>query len=213
MELLELVKTLFRGLFIPISDHSTKTQTIFVSQNHSTMATSSSVVSSVPQQHQVFLNFRGDELRNNFVSHLDKALRGKQINVFIDEAVEKGENLDNLFKEIEKSRIALAIISQKYTESKWCLNELVKMKELEGKLVTIPIFYNVEPATVRYQKEAFGAALTKTQENDSDGQMKKWKEALTYVSLLVGFPFNSKRYNFVFLFIFFLCVHPHYLIN
>ncbi|AEE84195.1 TMV resistance protein N-like [Arabidopsis thaliana] len=156
------------------------------------MATSSSVVSSVPQQHQVFLNFRGDELRNNFVSHLDKALRGKQINVFIDEAVEKGENLDNLFKEIEKSRIALAIISQKYTESKWCLNELVKMKELEGKLVTIPIFYNVEPATVRYQKEAFGAALTKTQENDSDGQMKKWKEALTYVSLLVGFPFNSK---------------------
>lgn len=155
-----------------------------------------SMVSSVPQQHQVFINFRGDELRNNFISHLEKALKIKQVNFFIDENAEKGEPLDSLFNEIEKSRIALAILSERYTESKWCLNELVKIKERkdEGKLMTIPIFYNVEPTIVRHQKGVFGYAL-KQKEGISDDQMNKWIDALAWVSNLHGFPLNKNRYN------------------
>lgn len=82
-----------------------------------------------PPQHQVFINFRGDQLRNNFISHLVKALKGKGINVFIDTYEEKGEDIKILFKRIEESRVALAIFSTRYTESKWCLDELVKIKE------------------------------------------------------------------------------------
>lgn len=83
----------------------------------------------LPPQHQVFINFRGDELRNNFISHLVDALRRNTINVFIDKEEKKGEDINNLFKRIEESKIAVAVFSRRYTESRWCLDELVKMKE------------------------------------------------------------------------------------
>ncbi|XP_024004743.1 disease resistance protein RPS4 [Eutrema salsugineum] len=82
------------------------------------------------------------------------------------------------------------------TESTWCLDELEKIKELtvEGKLVTIPIFYNVEPCTVRYHnKGKFGDALTNKNRRFNEDQMNKWKEALAYVSNLLGFAFKGER--------------------
>ena len=151
------------------------------------------VASGVPS-YQVFLNFRGEELRNYFISHLYNALRAKNINVFIDEKAEKGQNLNILFKKIEESKIALAVFSKRYTESRWCLDELVKINECmsERKLVTIPIFYNVDTETVKHQKGAFGDALRAMATDESD-QMKKWKCALNSVSNQTGFPFNGKR--------------------
>ncbi|KAG2238465.1 hypothetical protein Bca52824_092307 [Brassica carinata] len=149
----------------------------------------SSAVSSVPK-HQVFLNFRGKELRNHFISHLAKALRDKNIQIFIDEGAAKGQPLTNLFKEIEKSRIALAVFSKLYTESKWCLNELGKIKERteEGKLVTIPIFYNVEPETVRYQAGEFGDALRKKETRGvTDDKMNRQSRAKsTFINKIVN---------------------------
>lgn len=82
-----------------------------------------------PPQHQVFINFRGDELRNNFISHLVDALQRKEINIFTDKQEKKGENISNLFQRIKDSKIALAVFSKRYTESVWCLDELVKMSE------------------------------------------------------------------------------------
>lgn len=62
--------------------------------------------------------------------------------------------MDSLFERIEGSTVALAVFSMNYTDSKWCLQELQKMSERrdEGNLVVIPIFYKVEPSTVRYLK-------------------------------------------------------------
>ncbi|KAG2238461.1 hypothetical protein Bca52824_092303 [Brassica carinata] len=153
----------------------------------------SSTVRSVPK-HQVFLNFRG-ELRYQFISHLAKALTDKNIQIFIDEDAEKGQPLSNLFKEIEKSRIALAVFSKLYTESNWCLDELERIKERTkaGELKTIPIFYNVDPKTVRYQTGEFGDALRKNEKRGvTDDKMENWKEALAYVSNLLGFEFDGK---------------------
>ena len=165
----------------------------------------SSTVRSVPK-HQVFLNFRG-ELRYQFISHLAKALTDKNIQIFIDEDAEKGQPLSNLFKEIEKSRIALAVFSKLYTESNWCLDELERIKERTkaGELKTIPIFYNVDPKTVRYQTGEFGDALRKNEKRGvTDDKMENWKEALAYVSNLLGFEFDGKRYKLFFFFFFFL---------
>ena len=173
-----ICQNIFKMPFYFNSHHSTKTLNHFWSSNHSPMA-ASSAVSSVPK-HQVFLNFRGKELRNHFISHLAKALRDKNIQIFIDEGAAKGQPLTNLFKEIEKSRIALAVFSKLYTESKWCLNELGKIKERteEGKLVTIPIFYNVEPETVRYQAGEFGDALRKKETRGvTDDKMNRQSRA------------------------------------
>lgn len=159
------------------------------------MATSC-VVNSVPQ-HQVFLNFRGEELRHTFVSHLENALRDRNINIFIDSKAAKGQPLESLFKEIEGSRIALAIFSKGYTESEWCLNELVKIRERmdQRNLVAIPIFYIVEPKTVKHQEGVFGDELRKKKRKVGDDQVNKWVGALKSVSNQLGFPFDGKRYN------------------
>ncbi|KAL1223983.1 Vesicle-associated protein 1-4 [Cardamine amara subsp. amara] len=122
------------------------------------MAASSSNNETTPPQYQVFINFRGDELRNSFVGFLVETMRTKNVNVFIDESEIKGRSLDYLFKRIEESRIAVAIFSKRYTESHWCLDELVKMKEQmeEGKLVVIPVFYKLEPAVCKNLEGDFG---------------------------------------------------------
>ena len=163
-------------------------------------------VSSVPQ-HQVLINFRGRDLRHTFISHLEKALRYKNINVFIDANAAKGQRIDILLKEIDRSSIALAIFSQGYTESDWCLNELLRISERmdEKKLVTIPIFYMVDPTTVKHQSGAFGDVLrmkkrdiddAKVKKRDiDDAKVKKWEEALQSVGNVLGFTFDGKRYN------------------
>lgn len=168
---------------------------LFSMQNQSPMA-DASVVSSVPQ-HQVFLNFRGKDLRCKFMSHLAKALKDKHINIFIDTNAAKGERLNIFFKEIKRSRIALAIFSEGYTESNWCLDELVVITERkdEGKLVTIPIFYIVEPETVKHQQGAFGDVMRKKERYVGVDHMRKWEGALTSVCDHIGFTFDGRRYN------------------
>lgn len=62
-----------------------------------------------PPNIQVFINFRGDQLRNNFVGYLRHALRISKINVFIDNEEQRGEDLNTLFKRIEESGIAIVV--------------------------------------------------------------------------------------------------------
>lgn len=82
-----------------------------------------------PPNIQVFINFRGEQVRYNFVGYLRHALRMSKINVFIDNEEQRGEDFNTLFKRIEDSGIAIVVFSSRYTESKWCLDELVKIKE------------------------------------------------------------------------------------
>ncbi|XP_024013795.1 disease resistance protein RPS4 [Eutrema salsugineum] len=146
----------------------------------------------LPPQHLVFVNFRGKELRNNFVSHLRNALQRHGVNIFIDTNEQKGKPLNVLFQRIEESRIALAIFSVKYTESKWCLNELVKMKECmdKGKLLIIPIFYKVKAYHVRFQRGRFGYVF-KNLRNVDDDKKNQWSEALSSVADRIGFCFEG----------------------
>ncbi|CAN6839928.1 unnamed protein product [Brassica oleracea] len=167
------------------------------------MASSFSSSSSSPKgdavtpQDQVFINFRGVELRYNFVSHLEKCLKRNAINAFIDTDEEMGQELNILLKRIEGSRIALAIFSPKYTESNWCLKELAKMKERmdQSKLVVIPIFYKVEPATVKELKGEFGDKFRELVKSIDKKTKNIWKEALKSVPLLMGFVLDEKSYE------------------
>ncbi|CAH8333543.1 unnamed protein product [Eruca vesicaria subsp. sativa] len=145
---------------------------------------------------QVFVNFRGDELRSGFISHLVEALQRHGINVFIDKHERIGVDLTNLFARIEESKIALVIFSRRYTESRWCLDELVKIKERtdQGLLKVIPIFFKVEPITVKKLRGAFG-----DQFRDREWEYRcdkprtdRWKEALASVSRKIGLTFDKK---------------------
>ncbi|RID57769.1 hypothetical protein BRARA_F01121 [Brassica rapa] len=141
-------------------------------------------------QHQVFINFRGDELRNYFISHLVDALQRNEINVFTDKKEKKGEDISNLFKRIEESKIAVAVFSKRYTESRWCLDELVKMKERAdlGKLKVFPIFYNVTTHEVKLLEGDFGTHFRRLEWDYRSEQRRvdKWKEALACVSATSG---------------------------
>ncbi|XP_048626995.1 disease resistance-like protein CSA1 [Brassica napus] len=120
--------------------------------------------------HQVFLNFRGEELRDGFVSYLETALKNAGINVFIDKNEMRGEDLTVLFRRIEESKIALVVFSRRYMESKWCLNELVNPIELEE------LFYDAREIHSNVQTHI----------------MEKWKVALECIKSKMGLTLKEQ---------------------
>ncbi|XP_042962694.1 TMV resistance protein N-like [Carya illinoinensis] len=121
---------------------------------------SSSSPSIPPWNHDIFLSFRGKDIRYKFISHLNHALRQSGIKTYMDGVdLERGEEiLSELFKAIEESQISIIVFSKNYAESRWCLNELLKILECKKimKQVVLPIFYKVKPSEVREQKGRFG---------------------------------------------------------
>lgn len=63
---------------------------------------------------QVFLNYRGEELRYSFVSHLIDAFERNEVSFFVDKYEQRGKDFKNLFVRIKESRIALAIFSIRF---------------------------------------------------------------------------------------------------
>ena len=166
------------------------------------MSTSSSSDSprSPPTKYDVFLSFRGEDTRDNFVSHLYDALCRKKIQTFIDYRLPKGEEISPcLLKNIEESNISVIIFSSNYASSKWCLDELVQILECKEKYgrIAIPIFYNIDPSNIRNQNGAYADAFVKHKQqfkNDPE-RVRRWKAALTDAANLSGWD-SRKRYTF-----------------
>lgn len=149
-------------------------------------------------QHKVFINFRGEEVRLHFISHLVRALKRESINVFIDNHETMGNDLSIFFQRIKESRIVIAVISSKYTESEWCLDELVKIKECVeiGTMKVFPVFYKVDTETVREQRKDFGDSLRDLAKFHCT-KYEEWKEALRFVSNKKGEKVDENRYIFI----------------
>ncbi|PWA46541.1 toll/interleukin-1 receptor (TIR) domain-containing protein [Artemisia annua] len=98
-------------------------------------------------KYDVFLSFRGEDTRKNFVDHLYKALKQKGIETYKDdEKIRKGKTIsDELIQAIEDSRFYIIVFSKKYASSSWCLEELVKIMECENmpEHTVYLVFYNV----------------------------------------------------------------------
>ncbi|KAG2667281.1 hypothetical protein I3760_15G106600 [Carya illinoinensis] len=145
---------------------------------------------ALPWVYDVFLSFRGEDVRQNFISHLYDALRRKGINTYIDEHLEKGNEISPaLHKAIEESRILIIILSENYASSTWCLEELMKIlecREMKQQIV-LPVFYKVRPSIVRRQKKNYGEALANYKEKlNDDTKVDSWKAALNEVASLSG---------------------------
>ena len=155
----------------------------------------SSFSSSHQWNYDVFLSFRGEDTRNNFTGHLYKALRDQGFNTFIDDDLQRGEEISmGLLKAIELSMISIVVFSKNFASSHWCLNELVKIFECRnnGQLV-LPIFYKVSPSEIRNQDGKFGIALAKHEEKFKDDikKVQRWRTTLTEAANLPGFPYND----------------------
>ncbi|KFK33053.1 hypothetical protein AALP_AA6G324000 [Arabis alpina] len=158
-------------------------------QNVSERSTMMTCFKPLPE-HKVFINFCGNDLHHGFVRHLVNALeRDGVIYTEIDEL----PHGDLTNKGIKESSIALVIFSSRYAESKWSLNELVKIKELMegGKLLVIPIFYKVEPLEVTQLKGDFGVKFWNLWRIHRDHHVIIWKEALESVASMKGIYSNE----------------------
>ncbi|XP_050253764.1 disease resistance protein RUN1-like [Quercus robur] len=153
----------------------------------------SSSSSSIPgSNYDVFLSFRGEDTRHSFTDHLYVAFRSKGIEAFRDsEKLQLGQEIGSeLIQAIEKSQYAIVVFSEKYADSRWCLDELAKIVECRKNkgLKVVPVFYRVDPSNVRKQTGPFGKAFAEHNKDDRiDGKkIQKWKDALTEVGNLSG---------------------------
>lgn len=158
------------------------------------MASSSSSIGT--KKHDVFLSFRGEDTRHNFTSHLYAALIRKKVHTYIDNDLNRGEEISyGLLKAIEDSKLSVIIISQNYASSSWCLNELLHIlqcKERYGQRV-IPVFYHVEPSFVRKHKGRFKQAFDELRKRNDQDQIHKWRVALTEAADLSGWLIQDNR--------------------
>ncbi|GJU15197.1 NB-ARC domains-containing protein [Tanacetum coccineum] len=115
-------------------------------------------------RYDVFVSFRGEDIRKGFMDHLFNDFKQKGIHAFRDDnELPKGEEISpHLYKAIEESRFLIVIFSKDYASSSWCLRELVKI--LECKQIENPkyevriIFYDAKPDVISKWKEALSMA-------------------------------------------------------
>ncbi|KAJ9551510.1 hypothetical protein OSB04_015555 [Centaurea solstitialis] len=165
---------------------------------------SSSTSSCIPKtsfKYDVFLSFRGEDTRTNFVDHLYHALKRENIETYMDDKnLEKGKRINTeLIQAIEDSRFYVIVFSKNYASSSWCLDELVKIMECQKTMVehiVYPIFYDVEPTHVRKQSGEFGKAFSK-HENDEDAE--KWRKALGEAASISGHDLTVNKYEVEFI--------------
>ncbi|CAI9282572.1 unnamed protein product [Lactuca saligna] len=144
-------------------------------------------------KYDVFLSFRGEDTRTNFVDHLYHALQQKSIHTYKDdEKIKKGKKIsDELIGSIEDSKFYIIVFSKNYASSSWCLDELVKIMECHRTTTehtAYPVFYDVEPSEVRKQSGAVGEAFAKYEMEEAAG---KWRVALKEAADLAGWELKK----------------------
>lgn len=127
--------------------------------------------------------------------------------------MEEGHNISSQIEQaISGASVHIAIFSERYAESYWCLNELVLIKNSEAtsnqKVIILPIFLKVDPSEVRHTKKngMYAEALLMLQDKrTSDPQTREekprygsdtiqnWRTTLSYVADMSGF--ELKKYN------------------
>ncbi|XP_023767544.1 disease resistance protein RPV1 [Lactuca sativa] len=143
-------------------------------------------------KYDVFLSFRGEDTRTNFVDHLYYALQQKNIHTYKDDdRIKKGKRIcDELIRSIEDSKFYIIVFSKNYASSSWCLDELVKIMECHKTTehTAYPIFYDVEPSEVRRQSGAVEKAFA---DHENEEAAEKWRGALKEAADLAGWELKN----------------------
>ncbi|GJR59449.1 NB-ARC domains-containing protein [Tanacetum coccineum] len=147
-------------------------------------------------KYDVFVSFRGEDIRKSFMDHLFNDFKQKGIYAFRDDnKLPKGEEIyPHLYKAIEESRFLIVIFSENYASSTWCLRELVKIHECKQaenpKYEVRIVFYDVKPDVVRKQKMSYAEAF-RNHDVSNSSEVGKWKEALSMAADLSGFDLQD----------------------
>ncbi|XP_058756853.1 disease resistance protein RPV1-like [Vicia villosa] len=142
---------------------------------------------STMREHEVFLSFRGEDTRSSFISHLHASLQNEGIKAFRDDdSLKRGDHISaSIHQAIQKSQISVIVFSRNYADSRWCLDELVKIMECRRTIgqVVLPVFYDVDPSEVRHQSGEFGKAFGNllTRLSNKKGIYDRFGKAVRYV--------------------------------
>ncbi|CAI0396608.1 unnamed protein product [Linum tenue] len=141
-----------------------------------------------PTKYDVFISFRGADVRDNFLSHLYRELNNvKKLVVYKDDVdLPRGSEISPSFLQaIERSDVYVAILSRSYANSKWCLEELQKIFECveqHGRKF-IPVTYDMSFAD-------FYEALPSS---PAAGRMGSWRDKLLKITDLAGLDYKVVR--------------------
>ncbi|XP_039157773.1 TMV resistance protein N-like [Eucalyptus grandis] len=149
------------------------------------------------EEYQVFLSFRGPDIRKTFADFLYYCLVDAGIHVFIDdEGLQVGKEIGReLSKALERSRIYIPIFSRNYAASSWCLCEVANMVECtsksNGKKEILPIFYDVYPDDVKLKSKLYKEAIAEHEKKFASEELKRWENALVEVAHIKGWEFSQ----------------------
>ncbi|XP_057822470.2 toll/interleukin-1 receptor-like protein [Cryptomeria japonica] len=171
------------------------------------VSTSAEFLSRTKQiPYDVFINHHGRDTKHTVANSIYTSLHATGFRVFLDKnELKPGDFFPRALEEAMCSAsIHIAIFSENYAESPWCLAELAFMLGTGTKI--IPIFYHVDPATLRWAikgKGRYADALSKYEMESSDEHEKKkrysseqlqhWKWALHKASFFTGYIINNQE--------------------
>ena len=147
-------------------------------------------------KYDVFLSFRGPDTRKGITAKIHKRLTSAGIKTFLDDRdLEVGDVITSALKAaITESRFAIVVLSQDYASSAWCLEELREICLSMGDKSIMPLFYQVLPTNVRFQKESFEKSF---KHHEQSGRHKSkidlWKFDLNRVANISGW--NTADYK------------------
>ncbi|XP_018435671.1 probable disease resistance protein RPP1 [Raphanus sativus] len=193
--------SLFRTVFVAaigflafyISNHENREHDSF-SSSSSLSLSSPSLSLSRNWTHDVFPSFHGEDVRKDFLSHIQKGFERKGIKQFNDNEMERGESISfQLVRAIRGSKIAVVLFSKNYASSKWCLDELVEIMKCRREFgqIVIAVFYKVDPSDVRKQTGDFGKVFRQTCTGKTNEEIRRWRVALAEVAPIAGYHSNN----------------------
>ncbi|CDY51851.1 BnaA03g56180D [Brassica napus] len=173
------------GLFILTTDYSSSSRSSSLSPSPVPPPSSSRIWT-----HHVFPSFRGEDVRKDFLSHIQMEFERKGITPFIDNEIKRGDDIGpELIRAIRGSKIAIILLSRNYASSKWCLDELVEIMKCREELgqTVMAIFYKVDPSDVKKLAGDFGRVFKKTCAGRTKENIERWRQALAKVATIAGY--------------------------
>lgn len=172
---------------------------ITISRKNSQMQTDTmpSVLVSTPPaalrlHWDVFLSFRGEDTRHTIIKNVYDSLAEHGVRVFRDDVgMSQGDEIaPSLLEAIEDSAASIIMLSPRYADSHWCLEELTTICQLRR--LILPVFYKVDPSHVRKQTGPFENDFRTHTERFGEEKVERWREAMKKVGGISGLPYNIR---------------------
>jgi len=179
---------------------SSPARTIHASSASSSTAADPTTSGSCDYGYDVFINHRGPDTKKTFASHLYHRLLSHGFRPFLDQQeLQEGLNFPSQIADVIRTApVHVAIFSENYAKSQWCLEELLLMRESGAPV--IPVFYHVEPSSLRHGEalndlEGKRKRTDKTQPRYDPDTIQKWRNALSSFADVSGFDLDGGKFN------------------